>query len=257
MKTLRKSLYGISVLALLLALLSLTVSTAAQDEVEQSLIVIASQSEEFAGWLAEYEGWQGYAYPPEEGTVWYVEFYDAAGEEWLGYANVDVETGEIQDLFVPRPLPAEEYAAGKERILDLVFADPEVQVWLIDPLLWDPYVDFNRFEQVWEVHLYRGNDGILIKASLDEYSLYINEIIDENHLSEEQALQDARDQAISLAYSGAGIDQALAGYDDWRTYVENLGGPRWSVTFVANEQELFYALVDIASGKVLETSTGA
>jgi hypothetical protein len=228
----------------------------AQDETEQALIQLVAESEEFADWLAQYEGWQGHAYPPEDGTVWYVEFYTAEEDDWLGYANIDANTGEIQDSLVPSPLPPDEFAAGQERVNKLVLNDPEVIAWLVDPILWYPYVDFNRYERIWEMHFYRGKEAVMVKVYLDEFNFSIQEIVDENVLTEEEALQNARDEAINLAYGAEGLDTALEGFDNWRTYVENQGGPRWSVTFAADERELFYALVDVAADKVIEASAG-
>jgi len=234
-------------------LLSISVVMSAQDETEQALIQIIAESDEFADWLAQYEGWKGYAYPPEDGTVWYVEFYTAEEDDWLGYANIDATTGEIQDSLVPTPLPPDEFAAGQERVSKLVLADPEVIAWLVDPILWYPYVDFNRYDRVWQMHFYRGKEAVMVTVSMDEFSFSIQDIVDENVLSEEEALQNARDEAINLAYGAEGLDEALESIDNWRTYVENQGGPRWSVTFTADDRELFYALVDVTADKIIES----
>ncbi len=59
---------------------------------------------------------------------------------------------------------------------------------------------------------------------------------------------------MGLFYGSKGIDKTLTGVDDWHTYVENQGNGQWSVSFVANGQELFYALVDVEKQQILESS---
>ncbi|MBI5668567.1 MAG: hypothetical protein HZC41_11225 [Chloroflexi bacterium] len=246
-------------LALLVAFSLVPALAQSQEETEQALIQIVAQSDEIAGWLDEHPGWIGHGYPGEDApTFWYVEFYDSSETEWLGYGVIHAETGEIIEAFAPRPLPTEVYAEQQPRIQTLVLADPEVQARLIDPALWDVYTDYNRWEAVWEVYLYRGQQALLVKASLDENDYFsISSITDPNELAEEQAAQAKRDQAVNLAYSAEGIDAALEGYDNWKTYVENQGGTRWSVSFEADGQRLFYALVDIATNRVLDTTPGS
>jgi hypothetical protein len=245
----------------LIALLTLTgvSSMYAQDDEEarkQALVQIVASTPEFSEWLDGYANWQGAAYPPEDGTVWYVEFYNESGDEWLGYANVEANTGEIQDSFIPKPLPTDVYQAQLEKVQKLVLDDPEVLARLGDPVLWDMYPDYNRWEAVWDVYFYRGVDALLVKAAIEDAYFSISQISDPNELNEDQQVEDARNQAISLAYSAEGVDGALDGHDDWKTYAEPQGGSRWSVSFAAGEQELFYALVDIQSGAILAAEAG-
>ena len=99
--------------------------------------------------------------------------------------------------------------------------------------------------------------AVLVKATIDENDHFsISGIVNPNELSEEQAEQAARDQAINLAYGAEGIDGALDGFDNRKTYVENQGGARWSVSFAADGQELFFALVDVTTNQVLESKVG-
>ncbi len=229
----------------------------AQTDEESYYITFVATSEEFIGWLIEHPGWQGYAYGPDENGIWYVEFYDASGEEWLGYANVDSTTDTIVDFFIPRPLPADVYQEQQQVVLLVVLDDPEVLALLVDPVLWDYWSDYNRYEQVWEVVFYRGVDAIYVRVRVDGENYYIEAVVPDAHkLSDEEAEQHDRDTAIALAYQGEGVDQALEGYDDWTTYVEHQGGALWSVTFASGDTELFYALVDIEKEAVLETVVG-
>jgi hypothetical protein len=225
-----------------------------EGETEQALIQIVAASDTFVDWLAGYPDWIGHAYKGDDGSnTWYVEFYNSDESDWLGYANINADDGEIYDAFAPVPLPTDVYQEQQPRIQALVLDDPEVMTRLGDFAAWDAYTDYNRYESLWDVYLVRGIDAILVKARLDESdNFYIDSIVDPNALSEEQTEQAARDKAIGLAYSGEGLDQALEGHDDWITYVENQGDPRWSVAFEADGEQLFYALVDIATDKVLE-----
>src|SRR5262249_13921527 len=149
------------------------------DEAEQYIALVAA-TDDFASWLANYDGWKGYANPNDDGSVWYVEFHDAADEEWLGYAGVDVNTKEIVESFIPLPLPQEVYDANVGRVRAMVLDDPEVLARIVDPALWYINTDYNRFEQDWEVWLSRGVDSLVVKATLDEDNFTINEIVDPN-----------------------------------------------------------------------------
>ena len=217
------------------------------------LIGSVAATEDFADWLANYEGWQGKASPHDENYAdgnWYIEFKDADDEEWLGYANVTVD-GSITDAFIPRPLPDDELEAGKTRVRELVLADPEVAARIEDPLLWTIESDYNRYDVNWNVHFYRGLEHLHVIAKLEEDEFYVEEVRNARTFSEEDALKHAKDEAVRLAYEEVG--DALSGLDDWQTYVEHQGGAQWSVAFVAGDAERFYALVDVESAQVLES----
>lgn len=249
----RRTAIGLLLLSLLMTFVLPVVGVLAQGVDEDELVNVVSGTEPFPDWLAQHEGWTPNVYPGDE-PWWTVEF-NAEDGEWLGYATINADTGEIGDIFAPTPLPDDEFMAGQERVYRLVMDDPEVQVRLVDPILWSDYTDFNRWDRVWEVHFYRGIEAILVRVNLDENGEWfsIDEILDENALDEEQARQDAEDQAISVAYSADGLWDALDGYDDWDAFVTPFNGSIWAVEFVTGETDLFYALVDITTDTVLET----
>jgi hypothetical protein len=248
----------LTVFILTMSLGTLPVYAQSQEETEQAVIQIIADSEMFADWLAQFPGWVGHGYPADDGsTGWWVEFYNEDETEWLGYASIDAATGIIYESFAPKPLPSDIFQEQQPRIEEFVLEDGEVQGRLGNPDLWGFATDYNRWEAAWDVYFYRGVEAVLVRATIDENdNLYIDEILDPNELSEEQAEQNARDQAINLAYSAEGIDSALDGFDNWRTYVEHQGGTRWSVTFAADDQELFFALVDVTTDQVLEARAG-
>lgn len=255
----KKSLASLALLLTLLvaAFMPAAVYAQSEEEMQQALTQIVASSDTFAEWLEGFPNWHSNVYQSDTEGVWVVEFYTENDDDWLGYASINAETGEIYESFAPKPLPTELYQEQQAKVQKLTLEDPEVLAHLEDPILWDFYMDYNRYESVWDLYFYRGVDAVLVKASIDENNYFsINSILDPNELSEEEALDEARNQAISLAYSAEGVDSALDGHDNWRTYVEPQGGSRWSVSFAADDQELFYALVDIEVNVVLASQAG-
>ena len=243
-------------LLILTVLLMFALPLAAQDDpTVQRAIDLVAQQPDFVSWLAQYPGSFGQANDDDGDGVWYVEFYAEEWSEWLGYADVVLATGEIVNSFIPLPQTPEEFQRGQDRVLPLVLNDPEITALLVDQLLWDHYIDFNRFDRRWEVTFYRGVQALQAVIQLDEAAnqFSIEEIRDPNTLEEEDQRAAWRDEAISLAYSGDGSGDALNGRDDWTTYTENLRPGLWTVSFVAGETELFFALVNVDTDEVLET----
>jgi hypothetical protein len=248
------------VLFLLISTMTAAAARAQDDEaLKQHLIEVVAQSEIFADWLTGYPDYIANASGPDDNNVWYVEFYnDDSYSEWLGYANIDADTDEIQDSFAPRPLPADVYQEQLPRVNASALADPEVLARLNgNPDLWDIYTDWNRWEAKWDVVFYRGIEAVLVRLSIDENdNIYLENILDPNQLSAEEALDNARNTAINLAYSGDGVGQALEGHDDWTTYAEQQGDNQWSITFAANDEQLAYVLVDVSSDEILDVQVG-
>jgi len=236
---------------LIAALFSMSLFATAQDDEQAAppdeLLAAVTESEMFADWLPNYPNYQFNASGPDEDGIWYVEFYDEPWEEWLGYANIHENTFEITESSAPKPLSPEDYDAQLALIQQYVIADSEVLGWLNNvPNLWDVYPDWNRWEQRWDIGFYRGIQGVVVYASVDENGdVYLQDILDPNILDEEEAREEARNQAINLAYGAEGADAALEGYDEWTTYVEQQGDGMWSVSFVSGESVLLFVLVDV------------
>lgn len=248
-------------LALLLLISTLaSVAVRAQDDeaLKQHLIEVVAGSEMFTDWLTTYPDYIANASGPDDNNVWYVEFYnDDSYSEWIGYANIDADDDEIQDSFAPKPLPADVYQEQLPRVNAFALADPEVLARLNgNPDLWDMYSDWNRWEAKWDVVFYRGIDAVLVRMMVDENNIYLEDILDPNQLSEEEALNDARNTAINLAYGGEGVGQALDGHDNWTTYAEQQDENQWSVTFAENDTELAFVLVDVSSEEILDVHIG-
>lgn len=267
--TMHKHTRIIALVALLIAFATMALhapAARAQDDEEFSqtelaLIDIVSNSDTFADWLTNYPDWNVNVWENEDDPDWYtVEFYDAAWEEWLGYAVINSDTSEITEAFAPVPLSEEAFQRGQAQIAALMFEDPEIIGLIGDPIVWEYWIDYNRWEQDWNVYFYRGITSWRVDITLENYEeandgyFTIDGIYDNNELDEETALEANRSDAINLAYNAPGVDQALEGHDDWNTYAENQYGAVWSVAFVSGDQELFFALVNISSGQVLESS---
>jgi len=241
--------------ALMMMVVIGTVSAQTDDEKANALIAIVANSEPFESWLANYPNYQVNASGPDDNGVWYIEFYDEPWEEWLGYANFNENTLAIEESFAPVPLAPDVEQAQRDLLLPFVLNDIEVLAWLNNtPDLWDEYSEFNRWDQVWEVTFYRGIQAVKVTATveMESESIYLQSISDPNILDEEDQLDDQRDSAVSLAYGGDGIDDALNGYDEWTTYVEWQYDEVWSVSFVTEDKTLYYALVDLSDDTILE-----
>lgn len=243
-------------LALLIVVLALAAGVAAQDSTysQEKLVAFVAENGPFADWLAAHPGYQPEAWGPDEQGLWYIEFYDAAHEEWLGYAKIHGDTLEITESFAPLPLPPEVYQEQMPRVLETAQYDAEVLAWLDNvPDLWDVYSDWNRWDQRWEVYYVRGIQRVAVYAVFDENDrVVIADVLDPDQLTDEDALAAARDSAVNLAYSAPGIDDALAGHDQWTTYAQQQGGDDvWGIAFVDGDTRLIFVLVDVASGEIL------
>ncbi len=246
----------VKIILLVLALSAFTLIATAQETRYSSEKVIgaAAESPMFQEWLRLNPGYQVDASGPDDNGMWYLDFYDASRDEWIGYAVVNGDTLEITELFAPTPLPADVYQAQLSLVTEIVEHDAEVLARLNNlPRLWDVYTDWNRWDQRWEVTFYRGIEGVTVYAQVGENDdVWIADIVDPNALEEEDARQHARDTAVNLAYSAEGVDAALSGHDDWTTYAEPQGEDVWGVSFVDGDERLIFVLVDVARERVLE-----
>jgi hypothetical protein len=221
---------------------------------EERAIGILVQQPKVARHLASYAGWRAEA-DLDEGseTVWNIDLYK--GDEWIGWGKVDLSAGEVVDYYVPLDLTPEEFAAGKEKIEKFLTYDPEVKARLGEPSLWGHEVAWNRWDQQWQAWYWYGIDALVVVVTIDETTgtVYLDAIHDANDLEAEDKAEADRNRAIEIAYGADGIDDALAGFDAWRTYVEDQGQGRYTVAFVNGDRTLLAVLVDIVQGIVLGT----
>ncbi len=211
-----------------------------------------------AGWLANFPDWQATAWQDEDdGRFYSLDLYSPAADEWLGWAWVNVAEATVDDYFVPRELTAEEFQAGRDRVEAFIFNDEAVLARLEETAAWEHDIYYNRWDALWEVYFWRGLEELMVVVGSWEDELYVEKMVNPLELAAEEAAENDRNTAVSLAWQAEGIDQALADSDNWRTYVSQQADAIYAVSFVTDERELFYALVDVAQGQVLESAMGS
>lgn len=220
---------------------------------EDKAVRLLTNETAVAEFLDGYPDWNADTWPEdEENGIWGVSFYSEAADEWLGEGTVNINTGDILDYFIPRELSPEEFQAGLTEVETLVLNDAGVLARLGDPAVWEHETDYDRWEEMWYVWFWHGLDELAVSVYRDEEGVYLDEIFDPAQLEAEKEAEWQRDQAVELAWSAEGIDQALDGVDNWQTLVAPQGD-LWAVSFVADDQELFFALVDINNQTIVET----
>ncbi len=266
MKIFRIKLMGVTLIAMVIILmLSAAVAVAADDpgtktflplvaaqqnDTETQVINLIAASPKAAAFLATVPHWYAEAYQ-EEGDIWGADFFDA-GNDWIGWGQVNIATGEVLELSMPTVLTPEEFQAGQAAVERLVLNDGEVLALLGDPDLWEHSIDFDGYEDMWYVYFERGLDSWLVRVQYDEETYWLDGIINPDALSAAEEREQNRNTAIELAYSAPGVWDALDGVDDWFTYAENQSGSQWSVSFTTETGERFFALVDIDTGEILQ-----
>jgi hypothetical protein len=226
-----------------------------QPEEDKDLAIAnVAAAPEIAPVLANYPTWVADAYPDDEAErIWHVDFYAEPDGEHLGYGHVKLNSGELFDIKMPRDLSPAELQAGIATIDAYLPYDAEVQARLGNPSLWYHDVSYDRWEESWKAYYSRGLDELLITLYIDDNNdVYLDSIIDPSILNEEEATEERRNRAITLAYSAEGIDEALAGVDNWRTYVEDQGDGQYTVAFSTTEGPLYRVHVNIDQERVIE-----
>ena len=224
-----------------------------QDDIETRVINLIAADPRAATYLATVPHWHAEAYH-EEDDIWDADFFDMSND-WIGYGKVNIATEEVLEISMPTVLTPEEYQAGLAATEKLVLNDGEVLALLGDPALWGRTVDFDGWENTWYVYFERGLDNWLVRVQYDSTDYWIDEIVNPDALSAAEKREQNRNAAIELAYSAEGVWDALDGVDDWFTYAENQSGSQWSVSVVTADRDLFFALVDIDTGEILQTET--
>lgn len=250
-------------LALLLMGSSLATPVFAQGDDADAAIAVALSNEEISAFLATNEGWEAGAYYEEGEGFWFVEFFmpysDEEDEgEWLGFAMVSLDSNEVVEMFLPIPLTDDEYEEQLVLVEATIRNDPRVTTLLGDLSQYSMWFEYDRYEQVWYVEIYRGLESYyatlyVFAEANEEPQAYLQELGDANELTEEEQRYVDRYTAIDLAFSADGIDQVLLTDDEWQTYVSLQDDNIYSVIFATSERELFYALVDIENMTVIES----
>jgi hypothetical protein len=226
-----------------------------QSENDKDLAIAkVAAASEIAPVLANHPSWVADAYPDDEAErIWHVDFYDKPDGEHLGYGHVKLNSDELFDIKMPRDLSPAELQAGIATIDAYLPYDAEVQARLGNPQLWYHDVSYDRWEESWKAYYSRGLEEMVITLYIDDNNdVYLDSIIDPSVLNEEEATEERRNRAITLAYSAEGIDEALAGVDNWRTYVEDQGGGQYTVAFSTTDRPLYRVHVNIDQARIIE-----
>jgi len=239
---------------IIITLMPMAMSLAQISEEDQA-IAIAASHEDFITFLADIEGWEAEAY--EEEGAWIVEFFiegeDDEEGEWLGFVVMSLETGEVYEAFSAAPLPTEVETRLQAQVLALVQDDDEMMARLDNnPAIWEEYVEYDRYEQLWYVAYFRGLDAwaavVEVGFEDDTYNveyMTITDVVNPHRMEEEEEQANRKNEAIGLAYESDGIEAALAGIDDWTTLVSEQSDGTYGVQFISDGQVRFFALVDV------------
>ncbi|HHO58332.1 MAG TPA: hypothetical protein ENJ85_04070 [Oceanithermus profundus] len=215
-------------------------------------IVLVAKSREARPRLARYPGWTAGA-EQDDGAVWHVWF--EREDEWLGEAYVDLDTKEVRDVYLPvDPTPAER-ARILPQLRRLVARDAEVQALLEDPADWDEEIEYDKWDDVWYVRYWRGEDAVGVRIARDEGRWRVEDVFDPLAFDAEQERRRARDRAVRIAYASERVGELLEPYDGWKAYAEPDAEGRWTVSFATPEKTILTALVDLTGGRVLAVET--
>ncbi|MEM7800133.1 MAG: hypothetical protein AAF633_13150 [Chloroflexota bacterium] len=191
----------------------------------------------------------------EEGLVG-INFYNHI-EEWIGYGEVLIENGEPIEIFesyMPRELTPEEYQAGLLVVEPYVLQNPEVLGILGDPAAWERYTYYDKWESMWIVSFVQGLDALEVLVGQWEGAYYVEGVFDPNALEQEDQLRSDQDLAVSIAYEAEGMNDAVfAENETWTTVASMIDASQYGVSFIADGEELYFVLVDIETGEILET----
>lgn len=225
-------------------------------------INIAAQSEDLSEVLAGQE-WEAEVFAEGE-NIYGVDFFRTGDfdekEEgrFLAWALVDIENGLVVETFKPYLLSEEELERLSLQVQALVLRDAEVAMVIGDPIGWNIEVYWDAFESAFYVSFYRGLDSYvaLVYYTADDEEageFFFEAFFNEYMMDEAAAALERRDRAITLAFEADGIDDALAGYDDWETIVQEISETEASVEFVVGSERLFFALVDLENNQIIES----
>ncbi len=257
MKRLHRLLPILLTLALFVGVVSLSMhSASAEPGPQERAIEIAAAHPVIAAALDHFPQWSATAEEddPDQNT-WYVTFYeDQAQESWLGEATVDLDDEQVVDYYVPVFLSPEEEARQRAEVEALVLADPQVLALLGNPDDWQRYTEYDPYEAAWHAVFEWGLDAwdVIVLWDDNDSIWYIEAIRDPYAFDEEQKQRLDRDKALELAFESDALWEVIGDYDDWNAITAPLTEAQWGVSFVVNNQEVYYLRVDIDAWEILE-----
>ena len=222
---------------------------------EQRAIALIANTPEGATHLANFPDWTGEAWQDDD-NLWGVDLYSEAQDEWLGWGQVNVETNEVLDYFIPVELTAEQFQTGRAAAEKVTLGDAALLTRLGDLETWEYDVHYDRWDASWYVSFWRGIEELTVVIGIWEDEYYIGEIVNPNELAAEEAEEQQRNTAIELAYQRDDIWEIMDGVDDWTTYAEPHGDGVWTVAFATTDRTLYSATVNVETGELVESRAG-
>lgn len=214
------------------------------------IIKQAAQLPELKNALTAFTDWNADA--DFDGEMWWLEFYTES--DWIGWAGYDPATNRISESEVMQFFTEEEIDAVRPKFLAAALADPEMQALVPDPENWWQEINHNPYENYWYASFYQEVEAWMAIMYIDENDqIYVDSIIDPEAFEAEQLERVNRDTAIEIAYEADALWESLANVDDYKTLVTPQSSTQYAVSFVTDNQELFYALIDIKARAILET----
>lgn len=230
-------------------------------EQRAAVIELVTSQPQFAEQLAAYPNYEVeiYGESDEDELFLEVEFFIDQGDDnvWLGWALVDANSRSVVDFFLPLILSEEEMAEQSPAIVAFAQNDPEVLALIGNPAEWQTYPNYNLYEMVWEVAFVRGLEIYIVwvfsEPEAEEFPLSIVNIYREDEMTEQQAENNRRDTAITIAYEYPSLDDVIAVTDDWQAFVQPQSENVYIVEFVSGDTRLACLVVDVAAEAVQST----
>lgn len=220
----------------------------------QQALEILVQEKAIAMLLAGRDEWHVEMWFNEEEMLFEIDLFDTDWE-WISWGAVSLLENAVVEVYTPQPLTAEEYQVQQTQAQTVVLANPEVLAILGDPAEWEQDAWYNEWEASWDVVFYKALDEINVRVDTYDGEMAVSSIENLALLTEEQQVIDNQNQAIELAWGAEGVDEAIYNTDaEWQTVVTHIDGSQYGVSFVTTDHELFFALVDIESDEVVESS---
>lgn len=229
----------------------------AQDDfAEAEVIAVAAQSDVFAAGLEMHPGWYAAAYDTENSYgVWRVQFWSAEGED-LGWADVNPERERLYSWEAYFGATDAQKEAAYSVLRDFVSAQPEILELVEDPSLYDFYVDFDGYADLWGVYIDRGAESLYVLVDFEDDFAFTNPELVRLYFSEVMSYDEWREgkgaEAAATAYAQPEIADAVRDVEGWQAAAEPAGSPLWRVSFLAGEDMLAWATVNIKTSEVVE-----
>lgn len=211
-------------IAMILLALSLLVTggaALAQDTSAEAVVELVATSESFSALVAEYPNYEYYV--EQEDDYWYVELYAFDGEDeiWFGEAYINVETLEIQHVFVPSLFDIENLSPEAQAAIVIVESDENFA-----PLLADfPNYEVFAYEEegyVFVEFLGIGDEGdevYLGEAFINSTNMQIEEYFVAQFLTPDE-IAEQTPQILELVEKDPAVMNLLATLPPTRPFVE-------------------------------------